>query len=101
MDAEKKKEITGHPVFQVIGYLDQHSPFPIGSLLLGFLGGAYLLNPTFGLLELIPDTTPLIGNLDEATAAFLLFWSVGNMVRWWRVRQAQQRAQKEAEKEEA
>ena len=28
----------------------------------------YLLNPTFGMIELIPDNIPVIGNLDEATA---------------------------------
>ena len=32
----------------------------------------YLINPTAGFLELIPDTIPLIGNLDEAGAVFIL-----------------------------
>jgi hypothetical protein len=34
--------------------------------------GLYLLNPTAGILELLPDNLPLIGNLDEATAALIL-----------------------------
>jgi hypothetical protein len=45
-------------------------------------GLAFLLNPGAGVLELVPDTAPLIGNLDEAaaTAAVLLgvrltFWN--------------------------
>jgi hypothetical protein len=32
------------------------------------VAGVYLANPTAGLLELIPDITPVLGNLDEATA---------------------------------
>lgn len=32
----------------------------------------YLINPTMGVIELIPDNIPLIGNLDEAGAAALL-----------------------------
>lgn len=32
----------------------------------------YLINPTAGFLELIPDNIPLIGNLDEAGAVFIL-----------------------------
>lgn len=36
------------------------------------VSGLYLLNPTFGLFELIPDNTPFIGNLDEAGATLLL-----------------------------
>lgn len=38
----------------------------------GFLAGLYLLNPTAGLLELIPDNIPVVGNLDEAAAIGLL-----------------------------
>ncbi len=32
----------------------------------------YLLNPTAGFLEFIPDNLPVIGNLDEATAVAIL-----------------------------
>jgi hypothetical protein len=32
----------------------------------------YLVNPTAGIIELLPDNLPLIGNLDEATATLLL-----------------------------
>ncbi|MCB0165317.1 MAG: DUF1232 domain-containing protein [Anaerolineae bacterium] len=37
------------------------------------LGLIYLLNPTGGVLELIPDIIPIVGNLDEG-AAMLLIW---------------------------
>jgi hypothetical protein len=32
----------------------------------------YLINPTAGILEFIPDNFPLIGNLDEAGATLIL-----------------------------
>ena len=38
----------------------------------GLLATLYILNPTAGLFEIIPDNLPLIGNLDEAAAVALL-----------------------------
>jgi hypothetical protein len=32
----------------------------------------YLINPTAGFLELIPDNFPIVGNLDEAGATLIL-----------------------------
>jgi hypothetical protein len=90
---EKKKIGAGlHPIYQVIGYLDQRAPFPIGSILLGLVSGVYLANPGFGWLELINDNLPFVGNLDEAAFAVLLIWSGGNIVRWARIRLAQRKA---------
>ena len=40
--------------------------------LLSLIGGIYILNPSFGVLELIPDNLPIIGNLDEGAAVMLL-----------------------------
>lgn len=40
--------------------------------LAGLLSLVYLLNPTAGILELIPDNIPLVGNLDEATAVAII-----------------------------
>jgi uncharacterized membrane protein YkvA (DUF1232 family) len=37
-----------------------------------FFALLYILNPTAGFLELIPDNFPLIGNLDEAGAVFII-----------------------------
>ncbi len=37
------------------------------------LGVIYVLNPTMGIFELIPDNLPFIGNIDEGVA-FLLIW---------------------------
>lgn len=41
----------------------------------------YLFMPNFGLIELLPDNLPLIGNLDELAAGFLLA-TVLNIVPW-------------------
>lgn len=42
-------------------------------LLLAVIGMIYLLNPTGGLIEIIPDNIPLVGNLDEGVAAVLVW----------------------------
>lgn len=44
----------------------------IGVFCLGLLASLYILNPTAGVFEIIPDNLPLIGNLDEAAAVALL-----------------------------
>ncbi len=41
-------------------------------LAVAILAAFYLLNPSAGVFELIPDNIPGLGNLDEATAVFLL-----------------------------
>lgn len=46
----------------------------------GIVGLVYLLNPTAGVFELIPDNLPLIGNLDEGVAA-LLAWNAFQQYR--------------------
>ena len=40
---------------------------------LGLVGLVYVLNPTFGIFELIPDNLPIIGNLDEGLAYIPVF----------------------------
>lgn len=47
----------------------------LNSLIVGGLGivsTIYLLNPGAGVIELIPDNIPIIGNLDEAAAVTIL-----------------------------
>jgi uncharacterized membrane protein YkvA (DUF1232 family) len=39
---------------------------------LGLLAALYILNPTAGVFEILPDNLPLVGNLDEAAAVALL-----------------------------
>ena len=40
--------------------------------LAGLLAFLYLMNPTFGVAEFLPDNIPLLGNIDEATASMVL-----------------------------
>ncbi len=38
----------------------------------GLLAFLYLVNPTMGVFEFLPDNLPLVGNVDEATATMVL-----------------------------
>jgi hypothetical protein len=38
----------------------------------GLLATLYILNPTAGVFEILPDNLPIVGNLDEAAAVVLL-----------------------------
>ena len=44
--------------------------------LLAVIGLIYILNPTLGILEFIPDNLPIIGNLDESVAVMLILAGV-------------------------
>jgi hypothetical protein len=37
------------------------------------LGSLYMINPTAGIFELLPDNLPVLGNLDEAAILFLMY----------------------------
>jgi uncharacterized membrane protein YkvA (DUF1232 family) len=53
------------------------SPFKtLIALIGGVIGLIYLLNPTAGVIEIIPDNIPFIGNLDEAAAVVLILGSL-------------------------
>ena len=43
---------------------------------LGVVALLYLVFPTFGIFEFIPDNMPFVGNLDEAAATTLLLGSL-------------------------
>lgn len=49
--------------------------------LLSIIGVVYLLNPTAGVIEFIPDNLPLVGNLDEAAAALLVWQGVNRILQ--------------------
>lgn len=40
---------------------------------MALLGAIYILNPTAGVIEFLPDNLPFVGNLDEGVA-FTLLW---------------------------
>ncbi len=46
-------------------------------LALGAIALLYIANPTAGWIELIPDTLPFVGNLDEAGAVVILVGVLG------------------------
>lgn len=50
----------------------------IGMVVAGLVAVVYLLNPDAGIIELIPDNIPVIGNLDEVAATILLFKVLGH-----------------------
>jgi uncharacterized membrane protein YkvA (DUF1232 family) len=56
--------------------MNQRTTRRIGAVLGVIVSAIYLINPTAGVLELIPDIAPFIGNLDEAGATALLLWGV-------------------------
>jgi hypothetical protein len=43
---------------------------------MAFLSAFYLLNPTAGIFELLPDNIPFLGNVDEGLAAYLLYSAI-------------------------
>ena len=49
---------------------------PFWIYLTGAIGIIYILNPTMGVFELIPDNLPIVGNLDEGAAAILIWNAV-------------------------
>jgi len=44
--------------------------------LVGCVSLVYLINPSAGIIEILPDNLPIVGNLDEATATALLLSSL-------------------------
>jgi len=41
-------------------------------IIVAVIAAIYLINPTAGVIELLPDNIPLVGNLDEGAAVTLL-----------------------------
>jgi len=60
---------------------------------LGVIGGVYILNPTLGVFELIPDVLPFIGNLDESLAVMLLLAGIVEAVEGRKVTRAKKQTQ--------
>lgn len=48
----------------------------IASAIGTIIAAIYLLNPTAGIFEWIPDNLPIVGNLDEAAATALLIYGL-------------------------
>jgi hypothetical protein len=71
------------PLGQVAA-VDRRLGFPATGLFVGAVCLIYLLNPTAGILELLPDNLPLIGNMDEVAAATGLLTSLASIgfIEW-------------------
>ncbi|MFN5058715.1 MAG: YkvA family protein [Chloroflexota bacterium] len=55
-------------------------PIPLPMLIIMILFSlVYLVNPTAGVLEFIPDNLPFLGNLDEAGATTMLIWAISEL----------------------
>ncbi|MDZ4788971.1 MAG: hypothetical protein SH807_08520 [Blastochloris sp.] len=52
----------------------------ISAVFVGAASFLYLLNPGFGVFELLPDNIPGVGNLDEGTAGILLLWAIQTLI---------------------
>ena len=64
--------------------------------LLAFIGVLYMLNPTLGIIELIPDTFPIIGNIDEGVAFMLILAGLVELIEGGKLRKAKRQAEKQA-----
>jgi hypothetical protein len=60
---------------------------------LAVLGGIYLLNPSFGVLEFIPDNLPIVGNLDEGASVILILVGIIEALEGRKNRQSSQESQ--------
>lgn len=54
--------------------------------ILAVVGIIYILNPTSGFIELIPDNIPLVGNLDEGVAVMLILAGVVEAIEGRKIR---------------
>ena len=57
--------------------LGREKKLTVGTALMAVASFFYLLNPGFGFVDLIPDSLPVAGNVDEAAATALLLRAVG------------------------
>lgn len=76
---------------ELIGEPEADSIWPKGALLsivIAVLCVIYIVNPTAGILEFIPDVLPIVGNLDEATATAGLLYALSELgvIPWKRKR---------------
>lgn len=71
------------PLGQIVA-IDRSLGFPVTAIVAGVICLIYLINPTAGILELIPDNLPIIGNLDELAAATGLLGSLASIgfIEW-------------------
>jgi hypothetical protein len=52
--------------------MQKTKPNSLFVIIIGLLAAFYLINPTAGIFEFIPDNFPFVGNLDEGAASLLV-----------------------------
>jgi len=67
--------------------------------LLSVIGVIYILNPTLGVLEFLPDNLPIIGNLDESVAVMLVLAGVVEALEGKKHRKPKKKAEKDSNKD--
>jgi uncharacterized membrane protein YkvA (DUF1232 family) len=74
------QEIQEIPEIQEV-QTEQKKPLlkQIGHIGVIILSAIYLINPTGGVIEILPDVIPIAGNLDEATVTAAMLWSIQQM----------------------
>ncbi|MCD8529241.1 MAG: DUF1232 domain-containing protein [Chitinophagales bacterium] len=51
----------------------------ISYVFIAVLSALYVLNPTAGIFEFIPDNIPIVGNIDEAAAIGFFLYAMKNL----------------------
>jgi len=59
--------------------MKSQGPSMLVNILIAVFCAIYLINPTLGVIELLPDNLPIIGNLDEATATAGLLYALSGL----------------------
>ena len=54
-------------------------PSKLVYIVIAILCVIYIINPTAGFIEFLPDNLPIIGNLDEATATTGLLYALSGL----------------------
>lgn len=54
-------------------------PSMLVNIVIAVFCAIYLINPTLGVIELLPDNLPIIGNLDEASATAGLLYALSGL----------------------
>jgi len=67
--------------------------------LLAVIGVIYILNPTLGILEFLPDNLPIIGNLDESVAVMLVLAGIVEALEGKKHRKPNKESEKDSNKD--
>jgi len=86
MDPDNNKYRPPLHVELADGDESKEGPSMLVNIVIAIICAIYLINPTLGVIEFIPDNLPIIGNLDEATATAGLLYALSGLglIPWTR-----------------